>query len=493
MPQIPESGMRGALEVGKRRAYSSVVGRMGMAGGDRARVDQCARQSLRRRSRDESGSIIVMFAIFLPVFILVCAIAIDVGYWWVNAKKAQIAADSCALAAAGDEAFPAPDPGYVLDHCRFGTPARDYVRSNLHLQSDPSKSILHESTTVTTPYKDDRTKVEAIVEIKVNTFFGTFVGVDSVEIVRRAVAEKSIGEGDYAIYSHSPKCPEDPNPALQGESLRFNGENHAINGRVHSNGQFLINNGGSEPFWARIGTNVFCGEKIDPVDSARFFGPTYAESEETLPRPVNEYNEDGVLDYENWPEWWTPDEFGWTSTCTYSGETIEIDSTTLKITGQSDVTLIGGEVPTGTYCATKVFKIDGDNLHGNITVLANELNVGDGNNNNFAPVSGEPTDLIFFVVPNTDSITTNDGGPDGTGTLVCSTDATEKKLEMFNGNNSTWEGKIFNPCGLIQINGNSTSTLEGAIYGYQVHVNGNGFNMIGRGGDLLTKNIALVE
>ena len=52
------------------------------------------------RLRDESGNILVMFALMLPLFLFCCAIVIDVGYWWANGKKAQIAADACALAAA---------------------------------------------------------------------------------------------------------------------------------------------------------------------------------------------------------------------------------------------------------------------------------------------------------------------------------------------------------------------------------------------------------
>jgi hypothetical protein len=456
------------------------------------------RQVRNRTVQDESGSILVFFAVLLTLFLFVGAIAIDIGYWWANAKKAQIAADACALAAAQSipEIDPTSPPPGVTDllqgECVITAGGPDYVLANIPPQDGVSEP-LRTGTKVVYPYKTDPSLVEATVYMKVGTFFGRVIGLGGIKIERRAVAERLEGEGEYAIYSHSPKCPEDPDPNLKGESLRFNGANHSIDGRVHSNGQFLINNGGAEPFWARVGTNVFCGEKIDPEDSARFFGPSYAESEETEPRPVDEYNPDGILDYENWPEWWTPDELGWLSGCTVSGSLIEIDDSVIKVNGSQYGPPHGGVIPTGTYCSTGLFKIGGNNLRGNITVLANEINVGNGNNNHFAPVTGSPGDLIFFVVPNTNLVTTDDGGPDGRGTLVCSTDATEKKLELFNGNNSTWKGKVFNPCGLIQVDGNSSSTMEGAIYGYQVHINGNGFNMVGRGGNLLTKDTALVE
>ena len=412
------------------------------------------------------------------MFLLCCAIVVDVGYWWANAKKAQIAADACALAAAGDPGFPKP---YNLSHCNFGTPAREYVLTNIPSQAESDKGALHLSTTVIAPYKSTPRLVEATVRVRVRTFFGRIVGLDHVDLTRRAVAERQEGDpGNYAIYSHSPNCPTDPD--FPGESLRFNGAEHSINGRVHSNGQFLINNGGAEPFWALIGTNVFCGEEINPSKSARFFGSSYDTSDEFLPRPVNEYNPDGILDYEHWPEWWTPSDFGWTSGCTVSGNSIEIDDSIIKVNGSQFGPPHGRVIPTGTYCSRGLFKIGGNNLRGEFTVLANEINVANGNNNDFKHAPGSPGGLFLFVVPNTDSNPSNDGGADGRGPLTCSSDARDKKMEVFNGNNGEWEGKIFNPCGLIQIDGNSSSTLRGAIYGNQVHVNGNGFNMIGEGG-----------
>src|SRR5918999_2461378 len=80
----------------------------------------------RRSSRDESGSILVLFSIFITLFIMFCAIVVDVGYWWANAKKAQIAADSCALAAAREL------PQTInRTECTYGAPVRDYVLTNI--------------------------------------------------------------------------------------------------------------------------------------------------------------------------------------------------------------------------------------------------------------------------------------------------------------------------------------------------------------------------
>jgi Putative Flp pilus-assembly TadE/G-like len=441
---------------------------MGVAGGDRPGLDRG------RRLRDESGNIFVMFAIFVPIFIVVCAVAIDVGYWWVNAKKAQVAADACALAAAGDPGFPKP---YDQDHCRFGSLGRDYVRTNLHLQSDPSRSILHKSTHVVAPYKTDPKRVEATVTIKVNTFFGTYVGVDSVEIVRRAVAEKLDGTGNWAIYSHQfPSCES-------GMGLEFNGENMNINGLIHSNGQFRVDAG---PFWAADGTIARnnCTSSVDEDVYAQF-GP---DATACAGGPCREPRD--LMETQNWPAWYTPAEFGWNAPagaggCTYKALKVEITATELKLSSPDLVQNLpnrtdgkpGRQIPSGTYCATESFKINGDNLKGSLTALAPEL-VIDGNNQEFTPFASP---MLFFTVPNTGT-SDNDGSLATGGDPDCNPDPA--KETVLNGNGHKWEGVVFNPCGRVYINvGGSTigsPALTGTIMGWKVKIDGDNFNMIGK-------------
>src|SRR5687767_11931331 len=135
----------------------------------------------RGRCRDESGNILVMFAIMLPIFMLAGAVVVDVGYWWANGRKAQIAADACALAAARDLPKTAPLPTgagrWDLSACEFG--GRDYVLVNLPAQGPDSEPV-HKSTRVVWPYEEDLTLVEATVEMEVRTFFGRYVGLGSI-------------------------------------------------------------------------------------------------------------------------------------------------------------------------------------------------------------------------------------------------------------------------------------------------------------------------
>jgi hypothetical protein len=50
----------------------------------------------------------------------------------------------------------------------------------------------------------------------------------------------------------------------------------------------------------------------------------------------------------------------WQGLCTYKGQKIEIDDTKLKVTGHADVNQ-GGTLPPGSYCASELFEIGGNN------------------------------------------------------------------------------------------------------------------------------------
>jgi hypothetical protein len=52
------------------------------------------------RAGRESGAVLVMFAVFAPVAIVLCGFAIDTGNWWLHKRHLQVQADAAALAAA---------------------------------------------------------------------------------------------------------------------------------------------------------------------------------------------------------------------------------------------------------------------------------------------------------------------------------------------------------------------------------------------------------
>jgi hypothetical protein len=291
------------------------------------------------RCRNESGSILVLTAVILPMLLLFCAIVIDVGYWWVNGKKTQIAADSCALAAAKD--LPAPDPGYVRADCVFGS--QDYVLINIPQNPTPEVGRVGTrwiSTKVKTPYNGSTAMVEATVKMRVRTFFGGLVGVGWIDLTRRAVAEQQSGQGKMAIYVNSVDCDS-------GESLEFDGKNMHIHGWVHTEGGLYVSVDGSQPpqpnFTAEKGTMALdpayptgdvtrCQESINPVNTVADFVPGHPD-----------YLPEGTQSID-WPVWYTPAQFGWyqpavgtasPNRCRFKGNKIEIENDSIKVDGTS--------------------------------------------------------------------------------------------------------------------------------------------------------------
>jgi Putative Flp pilus-assembly TadE/G-like len=425
---------------------------------------------------------LVLFSLILVLLLMCGAIAIDVGYWWANAKKAQIAADSCALAAA--QSIPDIDP--TGTECVIEAGGPDYVLANIPPQ-DGTSEPLHTGTNVVWPYKSDASKVEATVNMKVGTFFGRVIGMGGIKLTRRAVAIRAEGDGNYAIYSHSFGCPDHGN----GNSLRFNGEHHSINGRVHSNGEYFIHNQGAEPFWAKIGTRVDC-VSIQPHDSARFGGDGYATGQ-TKPDTVP---------MQTWPGWFTPAEFGWVDhldamdSCNVKGKKILIKedggNTRIEVDtpiGVMPQLVFPGNVITQayTYCATESFQINRPNLIASLTALSPKIGVDGENQQLSAARSGADGPVLFFAVPNIDA---SQDGALPAGDPSCEFGPAPNPEMILNDNRHQWTGTIFNPCGRIVVNvGGSTigtPALTGTILGFQVHVNGRDFIMVGKdsfGGD----------
>jgi putative Flp pilus-assembly TadE/G-like protein len=449
--------------------------------------------------RDQSGNILILFAILMPLFLITSAIVVDVGYWWVNGRKAQIAADACALAAARE--LP---QNWTPARSECVHDGRDYVLTNIPDQG-PNPEPKHLSTEVLSPYKGDSSLVEATVDLRVRTFFGRYVGLDWIDLTRRAVAEQQVGDGNYAIYAHHNGCQQNGT----GQSLLFNGSHHTINGRVHANGEYRINNNDStapyEPFWAAEGTisDPPSCEVIStsPTNGARFGGSSFATSTDSSPSSVSA---------QVWPAWWTPAELGWTGalssgdTCDVKGEQIEIKEsgggTVITVNGAIGAQPFLGPFAGGTittpyvYCAWKSFKINRDNLTATLTALAPEITI-DGNDQTLTAHKGNASGkLLFFTVPNiTDQW---DGSLATGGNPVCN--PTPAKDMTLNGNRHKWTGIIFNPCGKAKVNVGgatvgSSPHVTGTILGLEVEINGQDFVMEGQSNFGGTIELALNE
>jgi len=376
------------------------------------------------RLRHEAGQTIVLFAILLPLFLGLGAIAVDVGYWYVVKKTAQDAADAAALAAARE----------LQDCAAAELVGHDYGERNM-----PDSTVEVNCGTAGV----DPGKVEVTVTAQADTFFGRLFGVLDVTVTQRAVAERLNGPGNLAIFSYSGDC---------FDGLEFDAENVSINGLVHSNGQFRISRG---PFWAADGTFDVerCAASRD-LNAVSVFG----DGPDDLPRQGS---------HEEWPAWFGPADFGWFSGCTYRGTTVEITAVAVVITGPDQIIPHNGTIAAGVYCATESFAITGDGVHGRITALAPVISVN-ANSSELRPYSG--ANVLFFAVPDGDFNPENDG-PE------CSSAASDM---LLNGAGHRWKGVVFSPCGRVVINVSGAQSLEGTILANQVRVDANGFEMIGK-------------
>src|SRR5262245_55054454 len=66
-------------------------------------------RAVRRLARDERGSVLGMFAVAIPTFILFLAMALDIGNWYTHKRKLQNRVDDAAFAAALEYGYRFPD------------------------------------------------------------------------------------------------------------------------------------------------------------------------------------------------------------------------------------------------------------------------------------------------------------------------------------------------------------------------------------------------
>jgi Putative Flp pilus-assembly TadE/G-like len=380
----------------------------------------------------ERGSILVLFALLLPLLIVCCAIAIDVGYWWVMAKRTQTAADACALAAAQE----LPHAYADVPNCIVEAGQSDYVLVNIPDQSASDPEPLHLGTRLRSPYSGDPNLVEATVRMRVGTFFGRYVGLGFVEVERRAVAERAPPQGHLAIYAHDDDCSSD---------LKFNGHNINVDGGIHSNG-FLGVDG--LDFAGGPTTYVTCNPDVEP-GSTFDSGPTSVAARD-------------------WPEWFTTAELP----CTYTHTSFTYSTP-------------NSTMPAGIYCAND-FKIDADGVSGNITVVARTITVN-GNTSTLTPYAGN--EVLFFIPPNS----TPGSADDGPGSYSCDhTNKIELNGNGYDWEGIVFNpcGLIsFNNRDITA----GASNLLGQVIGLEVSINSSDFSMIGTGEPIGDMILALEE
>ena len=219
----------------------------------------------------------------------------------------------------------------------------------------------------------------------------------------------------YAIYAHE-KC-----SGGSGKGLIVNGPDADIDGGIHSNGNFKVDGQNFQSGTASVyRPQSGCTTSYNPARVN--FGP---------PSPTAPVN----VPLQSWP--WNPVKADFT--CTYTKDEFLFNKA-------------GQVIPSGVYCANKLFKINASNVSGIITVIAPEIALN-GKNIDLFPHS---KDVLLL----------------GTGTkeIVLDGDLTPDTIGGFT-------GLVHNPGGGVKVNGKAISTYRSYIQALWVEINLAGFRM----------------
>ncbi len=346
----------------------------------------------RRLHGGESGQAVVLVAVSLVALLGFAGIVIDVGQWYIARQQAQTAADLAALAGAAD--LP-------------GSPSSAAAAATAHVNDN----VQGATSTVTTPYGGDASSLEVKVHVDAPTFFVKLLGIGTVSIDARAVARRAGSTVPSAVFAYSSSCGS-------GSGVIVNANNMQIDGGVHSNGGFSVN-----------------GNNLDIGDGS-YGGPNGCKA--TVNGNNNSFGGSSQPTADPQLEPW-PASFDQASIpCTYSASSFDFNANNKTI-------------PAGVYCSTGTVTFNGNNLTGNITVVADKV-VFNGNHYTLTPYT---QDLLVYQ--------------------------TGSSQFVLNGNNYSMSGVIYTPNATTVLNGNSSLNIDGLVEGLNVLVNGNSWTLTGDG------------
>jgi hypothetical protein len=394
----------------------------------------------RRVQRDQRGAVLVIFVLFLVPAIGLMAFVVDAGYAWGVKRHLQASADAAALAGAQD----LPDPIMAKAMALAYSAYTGGKNERPGIPVDPPEIVVYESNT----------KIKVTQRAKSTVFFAGIFGFDHFDVEAYAVAQivQAPPANDWLVYGRRTDC---------GDVVKINGNTINIQGSVRSNGGIDINGADIEidnasahgeppkackPKVSGSGTDV----EVESDPTAHPWPLYYSfpgDGDGTLGDPKTPF----PADY-----------------CTFKAKKFEFST--------------GDTIADGVYCAEEEFKISGNDKTARITVLAPLIQIG-GNGHNLKYYD-ETRKLLLFATGTT--------APPATDTPPC----LGSKYELqVNGGSATIEGVLFNPCGLVHVNGNDGSFLKGFLVGQSVQLNGNEFNLEGIGSSPTgtEKGISLIE
>ncbi len=266
----------------------------------------------------ETGQTLVLFVLALGVLLGFVAMSVDVGLILHERRSQQNAADAAALAAVAE----LPESQSLAIAA-----AKKWAQNNGY---GPSSGA---TVTVNTPYQGNPGAVEVIIEKDQPFIFALAVGLDSIGVHARAVAEVEPPR-DFAIFANAGGC--------EADSLNIQGSTSNINGEIHTNSELKINS----DLYVDGAVTYVCDEAVS--GSNTFTGGIYQEDEINWPALAN-------YTYSDFP-----------CTFTETGNKMKIGA------AGSQYLLNPGSntLKPGVYCAEGDIDVVASTLTGNVTFVA---------------------------------------------------------------------------------------------------------------------------
>ena len=334
------------------------------------------------------------------------AIVFDVAVIYEERRQLQNAADGAALAAAREL------PG---SPATASTAAQNYLALNHYSSAD-----IDVSAQVVTPYNGNTEYVEVTVtKLDKPYLFARLLGLLDSDISARAVGQiVSAYEDEYAIFAINDSCGA-PGVDISGGLATFNGTVHtnshiAVGGNNHTFDPSVtyhctFSEGGSGHSYARGQKNT--GRRDVPAGVAGLTYASFGPCDFSFPNPTNMKSVNAI--------WQDPQ------------KTVLVD---------------------GVYCFNKSMTLIGDDITGNVTLVAK------GGIN----ISGSDHDLRAYH-PSGVLLYSEDNGPG---------DALD-----ITGSGGQWEGIMYAPNGDAKVSGQGNLNYEGSIVAQNVSVGGNGMTI----------------
>lgn len=211
----------------------------------------------------QRGSVLVLFAITIPLLFLLSAIGFDVGYVYLQRAHMQNIADAAVLAGA-----------QKLNGTVNDSDARDQTSFYINQNNTTADTAANQNIIITHPYKNDLQKIQVTLSENVPLFFFKYFGYTNMPVsVSAAAIKPSSGKGifDYGIISASSNGILDLGPGggnlynvnmYSNNKVSQGGGNNTVNGEINT-----VNN---SP-WSTISQNSFFGKytlntSVSPID-----------------------------------------------------------------------------------------------------------------------------------------------------------------------------------------------------------------------------------